>query len=235
MLRCHGPVRPVLVAMLMAVPLAGAGATLTARAAGAASVPGAPQAVSAVQHGSTAAQLTWQFPASNGGAEITGFVVTPYKAGVAQPAVTFHSRMPHQILTGLKIKVSYRFTVAAKNAAGTGAPSAKTVAIVIGAPGIPTIHTVKVVSRHRLQVFVDTGPYGIAGNGSPVNGLHATCTSSNGGVKGTGNGKDNPGNDWNWVYTSSLTAGKSYTCTVTGTNARGTSLPSPPSSAITVK
>ena len=118
MLRCHGRVRPVLVAMLMAVPLAGAGATLTARAAGAASVAGAPQAVSAVQHGSTAAQLTWQFPAINGGAEITGFVVTPYKAGVVQPAVTFHSRMPHQILTGLKIKVSYRFTVAAKTRPG---------------------------------------------------------------------------------------------------------------------
>ena len=228
MLRNHGRVRPLLVAMLMAVPFAGVGATLTAHAAGAASVPGVPT-VSAVQRGPGGARVSWKLPvADNGGSTITGYVVTPYKAGVAQPSRVFHSRMLWQDLTGLKPGVSYKFGVAATNSVGTGAQSPKTDAIVIGAPGIPHINHVLHIIRHRLDIFVDTGRYGLVNNGSPIKRLNWTCTSSNGGATATGTGKYKA-NQEDSIYTTTLTTGKTYTCIVTGTNARGTGLPSDPS------
>ena len=228
MSRCHGRMRPILVAMLMAVPFAGVGATLTAHAAGAASAPGVPLAVGAIQRGPGGARVSWKLPATNGGSTISGYVVTPYKAGVAQPPRVYHSRMYWEDLTGLTPGASYKFSVAATNGAGTGAQSPKTGAIVIGAPGMPHINHVLHIIRHRLDIFVDTGIYGLVNNGSPIKRLNWTCTSSNGGATASGTGKYKA-NQEDSIYTTALTAGKTYTCIVTGTNARGTGLPSDPS------
>jgi hypothetical protein len=66
-----------------------------------------------------------------------------------------------------------------------------------------------------------------APNGAPITGYTATCKSSNGGVKQSKDGTKSP------ITVSGLTAGKTYTCTVVGKNARGAGTPSTPSVART--
>jgi hypothetical protein len=61
--------------------------------------------------------------------------------------------------------------------------------------------------------------------GSAITRYDASCTSPNGGVSNTNSAISSP------VVVGSLSNGKSYTCTVTATNANGTSSASPPSSA----
>ena len=55
------------IAVSMAVPIAGLEATLTARAAGAAAVPGIPRWAYALQAADGAARVVWTAPASDGG------------------------------------------------------------------------------------------------------------------------------------------------------------------------
>ncbi|WP_406832193.1 DUF4082 domain-containing protein [Pedococcus sp. KACC 23699] len=90
---------------------------------GAATVPGAPSAVTATA-GDASASVSWAVP-SNGGSAITGYTVTPYVGAVAQAAVTVTGNPPVTTATvsGLTNGTSYTFTVAATNAAGTGAQS----------------------------------------------------------------------------------------------------------------
>ncbi|MEV5968235.1 putative Ig domain-containing protein [Kribbella sp. NPDC051952] len=90
-------------------------------------LPGAP-AVTAVSAGSLSAVLTWSTP-NNGGSVITGFVVTPYIGLVAQTAQSFSGTGTTHSVTGLSAGVSYTFTVAAQNLAGTGPASAKSAAV----------------------------------------------------------------------------------------------------------
>ena len=84
--------------------------------------PGAPVMGAAVGE-SASAVVSWTAPTSTGGSPVTGYVVTPYLAGVAQPAVTFASTVTTQTVTGLQNGTSYRFRVAAVNAIGTGPQS----------------------------------------------------------------------------------------------------------------
>ncbi|MDQ1509423.1 MAG: large repetitive protein, partial [Actinomycetota bacterium] len=99
--------------------------------------PGAPTALSALP-GSTSATVQWTAPLKNGGAAVTGYVVTPFLAGAAQPVQTFDTTATMATVTDLTNRASYTFTVAAKNVAGTGAPSAATSPILIGLPIGPT-------------------------------------------------------------------------------------------------
>jgi hypothetical protein len=89
----------------------------------AAGAPAAPTAVTATA-GPQRATVYWTAPADNG-STITGYgyVITPYKAGVAQPARTFTSTATNEVVTGLTSGTSYTFKVAAKNARGTGPQS----------------------------------------------------------------------------------------------------------------
>jgi hypothetical protein len=80
--------------------------------------PAAPTAVTAVT-GVGQATVSWTAGADNGSA-ITGYVVTPFKAGVAQATQTFNSTATTQILTGLAAGSSYTFKVQAINANGAG-------------------------------------------------------------------------------------------------------------------
>jgi hypothetical protein len=81
--------------------------------------PTAPTGVTATA-GVRAATVHWTAPASNNGSGITGYVVTPYLAAVAQPPRTFNSTATTQTVTGLTTGQTYSFRVAAKNARGTG-------------------------------------------------------------------------------------------------------------------
>ena len=185
-------------------------------------VPGIPTAVSAVPFGNGGAKVVWAAPASNG-APITGYVVRPYLGTVAQPARVFNSAATSEIVTGLKNGSSYQFTVAARNAGGTGSPSAKSTAIVIGVPGRPGTPTAVRTAAGSLRVsFVAPG-----NNGAAITSYTVTCTSTNGGVTKAKVGKASP------ITDTGLTAGKIYRCTVRATNSRGTGPASLPSAAVT--
>jgi titin len=90
-------------------------------------VPTAPPLVTATA-GAAKATVTWTAPANNGSA-ITGYVVTPIKAGVAQAPQSFNATATTRTITGLTPGVSYTFTVAATNARGTGPTSAASNAV----------------------------------------------------------------------------------------------------------
>jgi len=85
-------------------------------------VPAAPT-IGSVVAADLAVTLSWTAPSSNGSA-ITGYVVTPYIGTTAQSAQTFASTATSQSITGLTAGTAYTFTVAARNAAGTGPASA---------------------------------------------------------------------------------------------------------------
>jgi hypothetical protein len=103
-----------------------------------AGVPGTPSLSTPVA-GDGQVSLSWTTPSSNGSA-ITGYVVTPYINGVAQPAHTFIDTSTAQTLTGLANGTAYTFRVAAINGVGTGSQSNASSAVTpAGLPGAPTI------------------------------------------------------------------------------------------------
>ena len=215
------------------VPMAGV--ALDGGAAGAAAVPGMPRAVFAAAYGpggSGTAKVGWLAPTSDGGSAITGYVVTPYKAGVAQAPIPLASTRTSVVLRPLQNGTSYRFRVAATNAVGTGAVSALSNAIVVGAPGQPVIRSVHKTKQELPGVLqVDL----VGGRGTQdILRVDGTCTSSNGGATKTGFKRFTVGHGSHWVYVRGLTIGKTYRCTVTVTNKYGTSIRSKPSAAVKV-
>jgi hypothetical protein len=187
-----------------------------------ATVPGAPSPVFAVPYPNASAKVIWRAPAS-GGSAISGYVITPYNGAVAQPARTFNSAKTTEMVTGLQNGKTYQFTVTARNAVGTGAPSAKSAAMTAGAPGQPGQPTaVKVASGSLKVTFAAPND-----DGAPITSYTLTCTSSNGGVTKTTTGSASP------ITISGLTPGKSYSCRVKATNSRGTGPTSSPSAATT--
>jgi hypothetical protein len=168
--------------------------------------------------------VSWKAPLSDGGSPITGYLVTPIKAGVAQPVRVFNSTKTTQTVGGLSNGASYKFQLAARNATGTSATSTSSGGIRVGAPGAPPMPTVSRPASGSLKVKF-TAP---SGNGAPITSFTATCSSSDGGVSGSQTGKSNP------ITVTGLTAGKTYACRVAATNSRGTgprSVPSAPISA----
>src|SRR5207248_8105939 len=86
-----------------------------------------------------AAVLQWVPPASNGGRPIVGYVVTPYVGGVAGTPRAFTNPATSHTISGLANGTTYTFDVAATNSVGTGARSAESVAITVGAPVAPVV------------------------------------------------------------------------------------------------
>jgi hypothetical protein len=91
-------------------------------------VPSAPT-IGTATAGDASATVTWTAPASTGGSPLTGYVVTPFISGVAQPAVTFTTTATSQVITGLTNGTTYTFKVAATNVVGTGPQSAMSNAV----------------------------------------------------------------------------------------------------------
>ncbi len=74
-------------------------------------------------------------------------------------------------------------------------------------------------------------------NGAPILHLDSTCTSTNGGATGTGRMVAPPTAPTTinpWIIVGHLTIGKTYRCTATATNSRGTGIKSKPAAGVTV-
>jgi phospholipase C len=87
-----------------------------------AGLPFAPRTPTA-RSGRASVIVHWQAPISDGGSPVTGYLVTPYTGGIALPAQLRGATVTAESVTGLTNGQSYRFTVAAINAVGTGPPS----------------------------------------------------------------------------------------------------------------
>jgi hypothetical protein len=73
--------------------------------------------------------LSWTAPSSNGGSALTGYTVTPYRAGVAQPAITVPASatsVQPKLPTGI-----YVFVVSAVSAVGTGPASVPSAPVLV--------------------------------------------------------------------------------------------------------
>ena len=78
--------------------------------------PGAPT-IGTATAGNAEATVTWTAPASNGGAAITGYVVTPYIGATAQSTTTVGD-VTSTTITALTNGTAYTFRVAAINSVG---------------------------------------------------------------------------------------------------------------------
>ncbi|MBZ4486858.1 fibronectin type III domain-containing protein [Microbacterium sp. cx-55] len=85
-----------------------------------AAVPGAPVALSATSLSSTQVGVSWQAPATDGGAPVTGYLIYVSAEGVTVQIAANGSPI---IVGGLAASTTYAISVYAVNAAGTGAAS----------------------------------------------------------------------------------------------------------------
>ncbi len=90
----------------------------------------------AAQPANNAATVTWTPPKIDGGAPITGYIITPRLGGVPQPPRTLSHPDSAATVTGLRNGERYSFTIAAVNKVGIGIAATTTV-IQIGAPTSP--------------------------------------------------------------------------------------------------
>ena len=186
--------------------------------------PGAPT-IGTATYGNVSATVTWTAPASNGGAAITGYVVTPYKAGVAQTAQTFNSTATSETATGLTNGSSYTFTVAAINGVGTGAASAQSNAVTPATvPGAPTIGTATYGNTTASVGW--TAP--ASNGGQPVTGYVVTPY-----IAGVAQTAQTFNSTATTETATGLTNGTAYTFTVAATNLVGTGGQSGQSNSVT--
>ncbi|MEQ7128487.1 glycoside hydrolase domain-containing protein [Actinopolymorpha sp. B11F2] len=83
------------------------------------SAPDAPTDVSVLREG-TEALVSWEPPAFDGGAPLTGYVVTAYRDGAAETTVEVDENTTEAVVRDLSGAEAYDFTVAARNLIGTG-------------------------------------------------------------------------------------------------------------------
>jgi hypothetical protein len=96
--------------------------------------------------------------------------------------------------------------------------------VIVGAPGIPQNATAVKAGAGSLKVTFEVP----GDSGAEITGFTAACQSSNGGVTQKRKGSANP------IKVTGLSGGKTYACTVSATNSRGTGPLSPPSNTVVV-
>jgi hypothetical protein len=154
---------------------------------------------------------------------VTGYVITPYKAGVAQTPVAFESKAKSETVTGLTNGASYTFAVAASAGTAVGPLSAQSAAVVIGAPAAPDAPKAKV--KKGVLTVSWKAP---ANGGSAITGYVLTPYKS--GVAQTPIVLTTPATS---DTPTGLTSGSSYTFTVAAVNGATTGPVSPASNAVT--
>ena len=186
--------------------------------------PGIPTGLS-VAGGNGQVTLGWSAPANNGGSSVTGYVVTPFIAGVAQPAIAYGPTGTVQTIGGLVNGTTYTFTITATNGVGLGNPSIQSAAVTpASVPDAPGSVSATAGAQSASVSFV--APFD---EGSVITGYTVTATDlttpANGGQTATGSASP--------ITVTGLTSGDSYAFTITATNAVGQGAPSLPSTAVT--
>jgi hypothetical protein len=159
--------------------------TVTATPAAVPTAPGNPTAVA----GDESAAVSFDAPASNGGAAITGYTVTASPGGATETCTGSPCTVD-----GLTNGTSYTFTVTATNAAGVGGTSAPSNAVTPSSvPGAPTSVTATRGDGTATVSFVapvDDGGSAITGYTvtSTPGGVTASCAASPCEVDGLANG-----------------------------------------------
>ncbi|UWP87206.1 fibronectin type III domain-containing protein [Dactylosporangium fulvum] len=188
--------------------------------------PAAPGTPAATVNGDRSVRLAWTPPAP----PVTGYRVEAAAGNGPFTAVTVGdcaaAVVPECTVTGLTAGTSYRFRVTARNAAGDGAASAPSAAVVaVAAPDAPVIGTVTVTGDRTVTVpwaapsgGADTYRVAVAAGGphSPV--TAGTCASAP--VTGP-------------CTVTGLTAGTRYTFTVTAIRGGVEGATSGPSNTVT--
>ena len=131
-----------------------------------ATVPGAPQNVTAVR-GDTQASVAWSAPTSTGGSPILSYLVQAAVGGTAVGGATCMISAPSMTcdVTGLINGTAYTFTVTATNEVGTSDPSTASAPVTpAGVPGAPQNVT---AVRGDTQASV-TWDAPASDNGSPI-------------------------------------------------------------------
>ncbi len=160
--------------------------------------------------GSAITSFTATCTSTNGGATGTGTYTTP--DGSASPIT----------VTGLTNGDTYTCTVIATNSAGNSAASPSSgPAVPAAVPDAPAQPTATAGNERIAVTFVAPNS-----NGNAITGFTATCASSDGGTPGA---KSLTGPTVVPIVVDNLTNGDTYTCSVTATNAAGTSPASAPS------
>jgi IPT/TIG domain/Fibronectin type III domain len=120
-----------------------------------ATIPTAPLNVQAVAENASGI-VYWQAPASDGGATITTYTVTPYIGAVAQPATTLNGSPPPTStnVMGLTNGTTYTFKVSATNSAGQGPDSAPSNAVTPSTTAIAAGPEASSWGKGRLDVFI---------------------------------------------------------------------------------
>jgi hypothetical protein len=187
--------------------------------------PGSPTGVSATA-GLGSATVSWTAPASGGNP--TSYVVTPYKAGVAQTPKTVTGTPPATSTTvsGLTAGTSYTFTVRAANGAGTSPESAPSAPVTPSGASVPgTPGTVTAAARNAGALVTWTAP--ASDGGSAISGYTITPYLGTTALTAT-----NVGGSATSATVGSLTNGSSYTFKVTANNAIGAGPASAASNAV---
>src|SRR5664280_487969 len=167
--------------------------------------------------------VRWTPPADNGGSAITGYTVRAY-AGTATSVLrsqTAPAGTTSLVVTGLPNGTAYTFTVAATNAAGTGAFSARSVAVTSATvPRAPVIGTaVAGTAGGAIEATANWAPPTVTG-GSPITGYRVTALQMSAGtvLASTVSG-DLPATSRSLTMT--LPVGGNYRFTVQAINAAG--------------
>lgn len=191
--------------------------TQTASAITAPAAPGAPT-IGAASGGNAAAFVSFTPPTSNGGAPITGYVVTSTPGNIVGSGTS-----SPVTVTGLTNGQTYTFKVQAVNSAGSGASSVASNSVTpANTPTVPSPPTIGAATGGNASASVAFTPSASTG-GSPITGY--TVTSSPGGITGTGTISP--------ISVPGLVNGTVYTFTVRATNALGNSSPSSASNSVT--
>ena len=177
-----------------------------------ATVPTAPQGITAVA-AKRSALVSWTAPASNGGAAISSYTVTASPGGAKCTSAGSSC-----VVSALYLGVTYSFTVVAVNAVGPSSSSALSNPATIGTPSAPT----------NVGAIAETSSTTVYWQPAPTNGFAVktyTATASPGGASCTATRVLS-------CSISGLVNGTSYRVTVVATNGQGTSPASAPSAPV---